>query len=176
LMQCNTNYTAEKNNLNYINLNVLKTFKKKYPKVILGLSDHTEGHATVLGAITLGARMIEKHFSDDNDRIGPDHKFSMNPKSWKEMVDRSRELELSLGTENKKIEKNELETVIIQRRALRAKNSLSKNHKIQSSDLISLRPCPANSILPYESKKIIGKYIKKDIKKGDLIRWEDLKS
>ena len=78
-MQCNTNYTAENNNFNYINLNVLKTFKKRYPKILLGLSDHTAGHSTVLGAIALGARMVEKHFTENNNREGPDHKFSMNP-------------------------------------------------------------------------------------------------
>ena len=64
---------------------------------MLGLSDHTAGHSTVLGAITLGARMVEKHFTNDNFKEGPDHKFSMNPTSWKEMILRSRELEQSLG-------------------------------------------------------------------------------
>ena len=106
-MQCNTNYTAGNNNYDYINLNVLKTYKKIFPKAILGLSDHTHGHATVLGAITLGARVIEKHFTLDNDLTGPDHKFSMNPKTWKDMILRSRELERSLGSKNKKIEDNE---------------------------------------------------------------------
>ena len=56
----------------------------------MGLSDHTPGHTTVLGAITLGAKIIEKHFTDDNERDGPDHKFSMNPKTWKEMVLKQR--------------------------------------------------------------------------------------
>ena len=176
LMQCNTNYTAEKSNLKYINLNVLKTFKKKYPKIILGLSDHTEGHSTVLGAIALGARMVEKHFTDDNNRVGPDHKFSMNPKSWREMIERSRELENSLGSGKKEIEKNEKETVILQRRALRAKKKLFKGSRLKSSDLISLRPCPSNSVLPYEVKKITDKILKKNVEKGDLIKWEDLKS
>jgi len=176
LMQCNTNYTAKKNNFNYINLNVLKTFSKKYPKITLGLSDHTIGHATVLGAITLGARMVEKHFTDKNDREGPDHKFSMNPKSWKEMIERSRELENSLGSEEKNIEKNENETVILQRRAIRTKEKLQKGLKLKKSDIISLRPCPSNGILPFELKKVVGKTLKKNIEKGDLIRWEDLKS
>ena len=87
LMQCNTNYTASKKNFSYINLNVLKSFKKTFNNCILGLSDHTFGHETVLGAISLGARVIEKHFTDDNRRIGPDHKFSMNPKTWRYMID-----------------------------------------------------------------------------------------
>ena len=60
-MQCNTNYTANDENFNYINLNYLKNLKKKFPNLILGLSDHTHGHATVLGAIALGAKVVEKH-------------------------------------------------------------------------------------------------------------------
>ena len=123
-MQCNTNYTASLENFKYINLNVLKTFKKLYPDLILGLSDHTPGHSTVLGAVALGAKIIEKHFTDENEREGPDHKFSMNPHSWKEMVARTRELENALGGEIKKVEANEYETVILQRRAIRASSDL----------------------------------------------------
>ena len=105
LMQCNTNYKNERNNFKHINLKVLNLFRKKYKNVILGLSDHTEGHATVLGAISLGARIIEKHFTDDNSRVGPDHYFSMNPNSWKEMIKNARELEDSLGSEKKLLKK-----------------------------------------------------------------------
>ena len=105
VMQCNTNYTASDENFNFINLNYLTELKKKFPSLILGLSDHTHGHATVLGAITLGAKVIEKHFTISNERDGPDHKFSMTPKSWKEMIDRSKELELSLGDGKKKLRK-----------------------------------------------------------------------
>ena len=102
LMQCNTNYTSSTDNYNYINLLALKQFKKIFKdKVILGLSDHTAGHASVLGSIALGARVIEKHFTDKNERIGPDHKFSMNPKTWKEMIKSSRELEKCLGNGKK---------------------------------------------------------------------------
>ena len=169
LLQCNTNYTSSLENFKYINLNVLNTFKKKYKNLIYGLSDHTPGHSTVLGAIALGAKIIEKHLTDKNNRTGPDHKFSMNPKSWKEMIDRSRELELSLGSNEKKVEKNEKNSVVVQRRSIRASRDLKKNNKIDFEDLDFLRPCPSNSLKPYEYKKIIGKKIKKNIKKGDLI-------
>ena len=69
LLQCNTNYTNQKLNFKHINLNVLKIYKKKFPKAILGLSDHTPGHANVLGAITLGARVIEKHYTLNNNLL-----------------------------------------------------------------------------------------------------------
>ena len=141
LMQCNTNYTASLENFKYIELNVLKTYRKKYPDIILGLSDHTPGHSTVLGSIALGAKVIEKHFTDDNDREGPDHKFSMNPKSWRDMVDRSRELEYALGTGIKKIMDNEKDSVVVQRRGLCASRDLEVGHIITRDDLVALRPC-----------------------------------
>jgi N-acetylneuraminate synthase len=175
LMQCNTNYTGKYDNFNYINLNVLKTFKKKFPNCLLGLSDHTPGHSTVLGAIALGARVIEKHFTISNNDIGPDHKFSMTPKTWKEMVDRSRELELALGSDLKRIEKNELDTVVVQRRSLHANRFIKKGSKISKNDIICLRPCLKGSINPYDFKLIKNKVLKKDLEKGEIIFWKDLR-
>ncbi len=175
LMQCNTNYTNSKDNFNFINLNVLKLYKKKFPNVILGLSDHTSGHSTVLGAITLGARMIEKHFTIDNSLDGPDHKFSMNPETWKEMINRARELEKSLGNGKKVIEKNEIQPAIVQKRAIRVNKNIKKGSRINRSDLIFLRPCPLNALPPYKAKDILGKKIIKNIKNGDVIRMKDVK-
>ena len=174
IMQCNTNYTASDNNFSYINLNVLKNYKKKFPKAVLGLSDHTLGHSTVLGAITLGARIIEKHFTLNNNLQGPDHKFSMNPKSWKEMVLRSRELENSLGIDIKKIEQNEKHTVIVQRRSIHSIRNLKKGYKIKKEDLKFLRPCPKNAIPPYNYKKVVGKKTNKIILKNNIITFRDL--
>ena len=85
LMQCNTNYTASLENFDHIHLRVLNTYRTMFPEVVLGLSDHTSGHATVLGAVVLGARVVEKHFTDDTSRIGPDHPFSMTPQTWKDI-------------------------------------------------------------------------------------------
>lgn len=174
LMQCNTNYTGNLENMKYINLNVLKTFSIMYPDVILGLSDHTPQHATVLGAIALGARVIEKHFTDNTNRVGPDHGFSMDPKSWKEMVERSRELEAALGSGIKKVEYNELETVILQRRSIRAKKNLPKNTIIEPKYLEVLRPCPTDGIPPYNLAKILGMRLDRDYEKGEHLRWQDL--
>ena len=174
LMQCNTNYTGSENNLKYINLNVLKTYKKKFPNLILGLSDHTFGHSSVLGAISLGARVIEKHYTMNNNQIGPDHFFSMNPFTWKEMIKRSRELENCLGSNIKKVEHNEIDTVIIQRRSAHAKKDIKKNEKINKNDVEFLRPSPKNSFKPNEINKIINKKSKKFISKGSTIFYKDV--
>jgi N-acetylneuraminate synthase len=169
LMQCNTNYTASLENFKYIELNVLKEYRKKYPDIILGLSDHTPGHSTVLGSIALGAKVIEKHFTDDNDREGPDHKFSMNPRSWRDMVDRSRELEYALGTGIKKIMDNEKESVVVQRRGLCASHDLDVGHIITSDDLIALRPCINDGIEPYKMQQLIGKKTNCKVVSGENI-------
>jgi len=157
LMQCNTNYTGSLENLKYVNLNVLKTFAIMYPNMILGLSDHTPGHATVLGAVALGARVVEKHFTSDNSRLGPDHAFSMNPATWKEMVLRSRELEAALGDGYKKIEKNENDTVILQQRCVRMAHSMKVGSVLSKDDIECLRPAPRGTVLPYQLQDIIGK-------------------
>ncbi len=140
IMQCNTNYTASEENFNYINLNVLKSYRKKFKNIILGLSDHTLGHSTVL-----------------------------------DMIKASRELELSLGSDVKKIEKNELDTAIVQRRSLHFLKDYKINEKIRLNDFIALRPCPRESVEPYEINKIKDKRLKKNKHKGDVLLWKDLK-
>lgn len=174
LMQCNTNYTASSENFKYINLNVLNEYHRLFPNAMLGLSDHTLGHSTVLGAIALGARVFEKHFTDDNLRDGPDHKFAMNPKTWKEMIKVSNELYNALGDGIKRVELNEIETAIVQRRALRFSNSLKKGEVIKVSDLIAVRPIPENGIPPYMKNDIIGMKVNKDVERDDLVIKEDL--
>ena len=174
LMQCNTNYTASLENFKYIQLNVLKSYREMYPNLVLGLSDHTPGHSTVLGAVALGARMIEKHLTDDNDRDGPDHKFSMNGESWAEMVDRTKELEYALGDGIKKVEANEKNTVIVQRRAICCATDLSMGKILTDADLDILRPCPADAILPRFRNDLIGQRVRRDLKKGESLKWQDL--
>ena len=174
LMQCNTNYTASTENFKYINLNVLKKYEEKYPNAILGLSDHTKGFSTVLGAIALGAVVIEKHFTDDNDREGPDHKFAMNPKTWREMVDASLELYYSLGDGNKRIEKNEEDTAMVQRRGIYVTKSLKAGHILSKEDLIALRPIKIDGIQPYEIDLLLGKKLIKNIESDSHLTWKDV--
>lgn len=174
LMQCNTNYTASPENYKFINLNVLSLFRNRYPDAVLGLSDHTYGCATVLGAIALGARVIEKHFTDDNEREGPDHAFSMTPKTWREMVERSMELYYALGDGKKRIEKNEEESSMIQRRALVLQRDMKKGEMIAAGDIFPLRPIPKDGIPPYEAENVIGKRLRHDMKADQYLRREDL--
>ncbi len=169
LMQCNTNYTGDDDNFNHINLNVLKTFATRYPGMVLGLSDHTPGHATVLGSIALGARVIEKHFTDDQSRTGPDHGFSMTPATWAEMVQRSRELESALGDGVKRIEGNEIEPAVVQRRCLRATGEISAGTILQKEHLTALRPAPENSLEPYKAEFILGRKLSVNLKKGEAV-------
>ncbi|GAB4576898.1 MAG: N-acetylneuraminate synthase family protein [Roseibium sp.] len=174
LLQCNTNYTGSLENFKFVNLNVLKSFAVRWPGMILGLSDHTPGHSAVVGAVTLGARVIEKHFTDDNSRVGPDHSFALNPKTWRDMVDATREVEYALGTGVKIVEGNEEETVVVQRRAIRVSQDLSAGATLSEANVECLRPCPADAIDPRHLGDIMGKTLKVSKEQGEHLSWSDL--
>ncbi len=174
LMQCNTNYTGSEENFDHIHLNVLKTYRLLWPDVVLGLSDHTRGLATVLGAVALGARVIERHFTDDPTREGPDHKFATPPDEWALMVEETRRLERALGSTDKFVAGNEKETYIVQRRCLRAARDI-KAGEILTRDMIDvLRPNTPGAIQPWEIDQVIGTKALVDIPKGKELRWTDL--
>lgn len=174
LLQCNTNYTASLENFHYVQLRVLTSYRAIFPDLVLGLSDHTPGHATVLGAVALGARIVEKHFTDDTARVGPDHAFSMDPRSWRDMVDRTRELQAALGTGLKRVEDNERETVVLQRRAVRARRDLAAGAVIRREDLEVLRPCPADAVPPYDLPRLVGTRLRNPVRGGEHLRWTDI--
>ena len=176
LMQCNTNYTASIENYKYINLRVLNTYKELFPDCVLGLSDHTYGHATVRGACALGARVFEKHFTDDNDRIGPDHKFSMTPKTWKEMVEQTMLLYEALGDGEKKIEENEKDSSVVQRRAIYLTKDKKKGEVITQEDIFPLRPYKEGGYAPYLENEVIGKILTMDTSKDTMLKKEMLKT
>ena len=174
LMQCNTNYTGSLENFKYVNLRVLQTFAARWPGLVLGFSDHTPGHSAVLGAGALGARVVEKHFTDDTSRDGPDHSFALDPVTWRAMVDATRELEAALGDGVKRIENNEAETVVIQRRALRAKQTLKPGTVLAEEHLEALRPCPAGAVPPSRLAEILGKKLAVGKEAGKELLWTDL--
>ena len=175
LMQCNTNYTAEESNIEFLNLNVLKTYSERCPKAILGLSDHTSTHISVLGSVALGARVIEKHFTDDCERVGPDHKFSLNPSMWRDMVEQTRQLEAALGSYTKRIEPNEEKSAIVQRRSLRYVTDLRKGEKVQREHLIALRPAPPGGIEPFRIQEFVGRVLVEDVQADQSLQSKHFK-
>jgi N-acetylneuraminate synthase len=174
LMQCNTNYTARLDNFRHIHLRVLQSYAALFPRLVLGLSDHTPGHTTVLGAVALGARVVEKHLTDDNGREGPDHPFSMTPAAWREMVDRTRELEVALGSPEKHVAENEVDTVIVQRRCLRAASSIRAGQVLERESIDVLRPATPDAIPPYDIEAVIGARALRDIGAGEALGWRML--
>jgi sialic acid synthase SpsE len=174
LMQCNTNYTASPDNYDHLHLNVLKTYAAMFPDVILGLSDHTHALAPVLGAVSLGARVIERHFTDSNAREGPDHKFAMDPDNWVRMVEETRLLERSLGSPDKFVAANELQTAIVQRRCLRAARTVRAGEVFTREMIDVLRPATPGAIRPHEISNVIGTRALHEIEQGQDLRWTDL--
>lgn len=173
IMQCNTNYSGDINNIKFSNLLALNQFKEMFPEAVLGLSDHTPGDITVLGAISLGARVIEKHFTDNTERVGPDHKFSMDPKTWREMISRSSLLFESLGDGIKKVEENEVQARVVQRRAIRYNRKLRAGQILSRNDITVLRPAPRNSIPPNLIYDIVGRKLIKNVEANQISTLDD---
>jgi N-acetylneuraminate synthase len=176
LMQCNTNYTASPDNYDHLHINVLRTYAAMFPGVILGLSDHTHALAPVLGAVTLGARVIERHFTDSNQREGPDHKFAMDPDKWARMVEETRLLERAFGSADKFIAGNEQETAVVQRRCLRAARAIQAGEVFTRDMIDVLRPAAVGAIKPDQIANVIGTRALHDFAYGQELRWTDLGS
>jgi N-acetylneuraminate synthase len=118
--------------------------------------------------------VVEKHFTDDVHREGPDHGFSMDPITWKAMVDDVRLLEAALGDGTKRVEGNEQETVVLQRRCVRAARPLAKGTVLTRDDIEVLRPAPAEAIPAHEAQLVAGKRLERDLDLGEQIAWSDL--
>jgi sialic acid synthase SpsE len=159
------------------------TLRNKFDTVV-GYSDHTIGPegkgddpllgiTVPLGAVALGARIIEKHFTDDRTRTGPDHPFAMDPESFGKMVVGIRAMEKALGTGEKKIMSSEEQTVIIQRRGIYATRDI-KPGEIIDRDMIDLLR-PAVGLKPSDMGEIISKKSSRNgIKAGEPIKQIDL--
>ena len=150
-----------------VNLNVLKTFQKKFGKNI-GYSDHTQSIFVPSFAAALGAKYIEKHLTLDNLDKGPDHKSSLNPKNFKNMIDILNELNLSLGFHEKRVTKSEQRNLKYARRSVYAKINIKAGETFSASNLITKRP--SKGLSPLHWKKIIGKKAKKNFFKDEVIR------
>lgn len=166
LLQCVTNYPSSFENAN---IKAMLKLRKKFD-CLVGYSDHTPGSIVPLGMTALGGCVIEKHFTDDKTRDGPDHPFAMDVNDFKTMVENIRLLEKALGSK-KEVYPEESETVIIQRRCLRAARDIDRGTVITREMIDVLRPAPEGSIYPKYISKIIGMKTKKNIKKGEYFTW-----
>ncbi|MEK6938095.1 MAG: N-acetylneuraminate synthase family protein [Nanoarchaeota archaeon] len=165
LLQCVTNYPSSFENAN---VKAMQLLRKRFGTLV-GYSDHTPGHVVAMATVALGGCMIEKHFTDDKNRKGPDHPFAMDAKEFKEMVGNVRLLEKSLGREVKELYPEEKETVILQRRCIRATRDVPAGSILSKEMLEVLRPAPKGTLCPKEMERIIGKAIKVKISKGEAI-------
>ena len=98
----------------------------------------------------------------------------MSPQSWRDMVDRTRELEYALGSTEKHVAENERDTVVVQRRCLRAARELKSGTTLTADMLEALRPAPHEAVKPYELDKVLGKKLRRDLPIGDILRWDDV--
>lgn len=168
LLQCVTNYpsTFKSANLNAM-ANMGNIFNLPY-----GYSDHTPGHAVALGAVALGGCVIEKHFTDDKSRKGPDHPFAMDGVDFKAMAQAVRELEKAMGDGVKRVVEEESETVILQRRAIYAARPLEKGHELSRDDLVILRP--QHGITPDHLERVVGRTLSQAVGELEPVTWEHL--
>ncbi|CAK6687448.1 N-acetylneuraminate synthase family protein [Synechococcus sp. CBW1107] len=169
IMQCNTNYESIADHHKFQNILALKTFKSIFPSQEVGLSCHMKSNLSVYLSVALGAKVIEKHFTDDATRDGPDHKFALTPFEFKTMVEKTRIVESLLGDGEKKVEANEVATYNAQRRSIFASKNLEEGHILLESDLVFLRPYLHSGYHPYENEKLIGKQLSKDLMAHDPI-------
>jgi len=168
LMHCVSNYPCK---IESLNLNCLKTFRSKF-KHSVGYSDHSEGNIGAILSVSLGARVIERHFTLDKTLDGPDHKASMDTKEFAQYVKQIRSAELALGDGNKRVFDEELEMRKVSRKSLHASTDLNPGDTLSAEHLISRRP--GTGITSNFAKKIIGRRVVKPIRKGDMIKHKDL--
>lgn len=166
LLHCVSSYPTRYED---INLNVIASFKKEFP-IPVGLSDHTLGIHIPIAATVLGVNIIEKHFTLDKRMKGPDHKASLNFKELKEMVQRIREVELSLGDGFKRVQQVEEKVKEVARKSLVAKVPIRRGETISEEMITAKRP--ATGINPLEIGNLLGKKAKIDIEKDTILKWE----
>jgi len=169
LLHCVVEYPAK---IEDLNLKTIELLRDKF-HVPIGFSDHTMDMVIPSIAVSLGACIIEKHFTLSKKAKGPDHAFSLEPKEFSEMVKNIRNTEKSLGLPVKRLSSYEKSIVKAGRRGVYSKSYIPKNTKIRDELITVLRPELGISALDY--KNVIGKTTKKSLRAFRPICWKDLK-
>lgn len=168
ILHCISDYPAK---IEDVNLRTIETLKKSF-KVPVGFSDHTHGWAAPLAAVTLGADIIEKHFTLKGNIEGPDHELSLNPGEFKTMVQRIREIKQGLGTGEIKLTESEKESKPDIRRSIKARTKIPQGTIITEDNIKITRP--ENGIKPKYIDMILGRAIRKEIPADQPITWKHL--
>ena len=165
LLHCVANYPAQPNE---VNMNVINTLKKTFGFPI-GYSDNGESSLVDIVAVSMGANIIEKHFTLDKKMDGPDHKLSADPKELRELIKKVRTVEKVLGKPRKQFLKSEQKFRIAMRRSIGFNQNLQKDTKITQSMLTYYRP--GDGIEPNMIKNVIGRKLKQNVTKGTFVNW-----
>ena len=168
LLHCISIYPPE---YETIQLRNMETLQKAFD-VIVGFSDHTMGVAISLAAIALGASIIEKHFTLDQNMAGWDHAISANPAELNAIVIEGRNVFSALGGYARTVSPAELEKRKKFRRSLVAIGALPAGHAIRPQDLGAKRP--GTGIAPEERQYVIGRKLSRPLKHDQVLRWDDL--
>ena len=163
VLHCTTEYPTP---MEEVNLIAMLTMQKKFG-VKVGYSDHTAGIEIPIAAATLGAAVIEKHFTLDRNMKGPDHKASLEPKELKAMITAIRNIEKALGNGIKKPSLSERKNMAIVRKSLVAARNMQAGHILQIDDINIKRP--GNGISPMQINEITGKELLKSILEDEVL-------
>ena len=168
LLHCVSTYPTPLENANLLAINELEQIAD-----IVGYSDHTSGIEAAVLSIAFGARIIEKHFTIDNNYSDfHDHQLSLNPTEFKKMVFQIRIVEKILGSGKKVPTDLELKSKQNIRRSIVANHNLSAGHKIILEDLDWVRP--GGGVRPGNEEKLIGKKLNRAMKVGEIIELKNL--
>jgi N-acetylneuraminate synthase/sialic acid synthase len=169
LLQCTANYPVEAEDMH---LRVITTFRKAFPDLIIGLSDHQSGIAMAPVAYALGARVIEKHFTLNRAWKGTDHAFSLEPVGLRKMVRDLHRVRLALGDNVKKPLPGEIKPMFKMGKKLVAARDLPINSILKRED-VAIKS-PNDGLPPYELENLIGKKILRPLKEDENISFEDI--
>ena len=171
IMQCTLCYPTKSKDAN---LGVINLFKQKFPKNIIGLSDHTLGIKIAAASVLLGVRVIEKHFTFDKSLPdSADHWLSADEKELKNLVDDVRLYESAYGESKKQLLNCEKKAFNYARRSIVIKHDVRKGEKLTFKNLEFKRP--GTGISPSEVGKILNKVVKKNLKADSILKYSDFK-
>lgn len=169
LLHCIATYP---NKPEQMNLKFIQTMIDKYPKAIIGLSDHYNGIVMAEAAYMLGARIVEKHFTLNHTWKGTDHPLSLEPQGMFKMVRDLRRLHIAMGDGTKKVLPEEKKAIEKMGKSLYAASHLPEGHIISIMD-IDIKT-PGGFIPPYMIQDIVGKCLNKSLKQEEPFKLEDL--